>query len=61
MITKRCPPNGLARAAWFLREAAEYEEVGNLERASYCRTVAAGIEDRELHSRPLCALMGSPG
>lgn len=58
MMDARCPANGLARAAWFLREAAEWEDAGQLERAGYCRTVAASIERREFESRPLLALMG---
>ncbi|HYF89003.1 hypothetical protein [Azospirillum sp.] len=61
MITERCPPNGLARAAWFVREAAEWEDAGNLDRAAHCRRVAADIEQTEFSSRPLLALMGKPG
>ncbi len=52
-----CPANGLARAEWFVRQAAEFEDAGNLDRAAYCRSVAASIEEREFSGRPLCALM----
>ncbi|QCG95002.1 hypothetical protein E6C67_14315 [Azospirillum sp. TSA2s] len=57
MTADRCPTGGLERADWMRREAAEWDDAGNADRAAYCRRVAAQIEQRELHSRPLCALM----
>lgn len=57
MPAERCPTQGLERAAWFMREAAEWEDAGNLERAGYCRGIAAGIEERDFGARPLCVLM----
>lgn len=57
MITDRCPVGGLERAEWMRREAAEWDDAGNADRAAYCRRIAADIENREFASRPLCVLM----
>ena len=61
MSTDRCPTGGLERADWFRREAAEWTDAGNADRAAYCRRVATEIEQREFASRPLLVLMGLPG
>jgi hypothetical protein len=61
MATDRCPANGLERADWFVREAAEWEDAGNADRAAYCRRIAAQVEQREFESRPLCVLMAADG
>lgn len=57
MVDDRCPANGLERADWFVRQAAEWEDAGQPDRAAYCRRVATQIEEREFESRPLCVLM----
>ena len=61
MMDARCPPNGLARADWMRREAAEWDDAGRADMAAHCRATAASIEQREFDSRPLLALMGQPG
>ncbi|KAA0572239.1 hypothetical protein FZ983_32225 [Azospirillum sp. B21] len=60
MTTDRCPAGGLERADWMRREAAEWDDAGQPDRAAYCRRVAAQIEQTEFARRPLCALMGQP-
>lgn len=57
MAAERCPPNGLERADWMRREAAEWDDAGQPDRAAYCRRIAAQVEERDFASRPLCALM----
>lgn len=57
MTDDRCPTGGLERAEWMRREAAEWADAGNADRAAHCRRVAAQIEQREFQGRPLCALM----
>lgn len=58
MTPDRCPPNGLERADWMRREAAEWDDAGQPDRAAYCRRIAADIEQRDFASRPLLVLMG---
>ena len=58
MIPERCPTGGLERADWMRREAAEWDDAGNADRAAYCRRIAADIEQTEFSSRPLLVLMG---
>jgi hypothetical protein len=53
----KCPTQGLERAAWMRREAAEWTDAGRADIAAHCRSVAASIEERDFSDRPLLALM----
>ncbi|AWJ88906.1 hypothetical protein Sp245p_03430 [Azospirillum baldaniorum] len=55
-MARPCPPNGLARAAWFRETAAEVEET-DPKQAIYCRGIADQIERREFGALPLLRLM----
>lgn len=49
-----CPPNGLARAAWW-RDFAVATEDTDPQHAAYCRSIAAAVERRILAEKPLFA------
>ena len=57
MPPERCPTQGLERAEWMRREAAEWTDAGRADIAAHCRGVAASIEARDFAGRPLLALM----
>lgn len=57
MAIDRCPANGLERADWMRREAAEWTDAGRADIAAICRGAADSIEEREFADRPLLALM----
>jgi hypothetical protein len=55
-MDRPCPPNGLARSAWFHERAAEVEET-DPHQAAYCRATASAIERRVFAGMPLVAMM----
>ncbi len=59
-MARPCPPNGLARAAWF-RELAAEVEITDPARAIYCRRTAELIERGVLGALPLVRLMEDGG